>query len=133
MSTLDFSKHTNTNCVAEDWCDELVNDIAFPMVNVKQIWMMDGFSREERYNPYIQTLMHAMFIKFLVNHDYRARFITKREVGDSLCDLCGYVPCVWISERENVVAVNKNEHGHMITIVNKTQCKIAFHSIVCFM
>jgi hypothetical protein len=41
MFTLNFSKITTTNIVAEDWCGEVAYNIAFPMVNVKKVgWKM---------------------------------------------------------------------------------------------
>jgi hypothetical protein len=36
MYTLDFCKQTVTNLVLDDWRDELTNDIAFPMVDLKK-------------------------------------------------------------------------------------------------
>jgi hypothetical protein len=34
-----------------DWRDEVANDIAVPMVDIKKIRLEDGFSSEEKENP----------------------------------------------------------------------------------
>jgi hypothetical protein len=122
MFTLDFVRVTNS---AKDWRDEVTNDIAFPMVNIKQLKMEEGFSTTERYNPFMQSLMHKMVINVLANREHydekkMASWIKNIKGGDSHCDLCAQTPCVWVAQREAVIANDENEHGHTCTIVNKT-------------
>jgi hypothetical protein len=40
--------------------------------------------------------------------------------------LCGDYPCVWIIQREAVLANDENEHGHTYTIENKARHKVRY-------
>jgi hypothetical protein len=107
MFTLYYSKVTNANLVAKDWRDEVVNEIAFPMVDVKKIKLEECFSPNKKDNQFMKTLMHDMVIDALANQDKtfdKDSLIGSDKGGDSLCDLCGENPCVWVSECEVVIA-----------------------------
>jgi hypothetical protein len=115
MFTLDFCKVTNTNIVAKDWRDEVVDDIAFPMVDVKTIRLEEGFSPDEKDNPFMKKLMHDMVVDALVNlHKTKDNVsqIGSDNGGDSLCDLCGENPCIWVCQREVDIAIDENKHGY---------------------
>jgi hypothetical protein len=75
----------------------------------------------------MKNLMHDMVMHSLSKNQDRILVVasTEKDSGnDCLCDLCGEKPCVWVSERETVIANDEVEHGH--TIVNKTRRKIGF-------
>jgi hypothetical protein len=126
MFTLDYSKVTNTAIVAaEDWHDEVTYDIAFPMVNIGKIRLEEGFIPYEKDNPFMQKLMHDMVLNALSDrHKTNDKKVTSSigsdNGGDSLCDLCGENPCVWVCQREAVIAIDEDEHGPF-AIVNKTR------------
>jgi hypothetical protein len=65
MFTLDFTEILTTNLVAYSWRDELLYDIAFPMVDVKKIRLEDGFSSTEKEDPFMKELMHDMVVDAL--------------------------------------------------------------------
>jgi hypothetical protein len=131
MLTLDYSKVTNTAIVAaNDWHDEVTYDIAFPMVNIGKIKLEEGFSPYEKDNPFMQKLMHDMVLDALSDrHKANDKKVTSSiggdSGGDSLCDLCGENPCVWVCHREAVIAIDEDEHGPF-AIVNKTRHKVAY-------
>jgi hypothetical protein len=51
MFTLDFQKCRGTNLRSEDWRDEIENETAFPMVNVDQLELKNGYSSAEIESP----------------------------------------------------------------------------------
>jgi hypothetical protein len=129
--SLDFSKITNTNLVAEDWRVEVSNDIAFPLVDIKKITLQSGFSADEKENPFMQSLMHDMVVDALFKNDIKITQVgnfkkEKIEESDKCCDFCGDCPCVWIAQRQAVIANDYNENGHTFTVLNKTRRKIAY-------
>jgi hypothetical protein len=126
--SLDFSK---THLVPEDWRAEVGNDIAFPLVDIKRIRLESGFSADEKENPVMKSLMHDMVVDALEKYDQKKRDVkdirtTKTKSDDDCCYFCGYSPCVWIAQREAVIANDKNENGHTFTITNKSRRKIAY-------
>jgi hypothetical protein len=134
MFTLDFALVTSKKLVAEDWQDEVANDIAFPMVNIKRLTMEVGFSIVERDNPFMENLMNEAVVDILSNpenydkkkkedHDDK---MSAMMGNDRSCDLCGDYPCVWIVQRAVVVANDENEHGHTYNIENKTRRKVGY-------
>jgi hypothetical protein len=95
MFTLDYSKVTNTTIVAEDWHNEVANDIAFPMVDIQKIRLEEGFSPDEKDNPFMQKLMHDMVLDVLTNrHETKAKKASSIagsvNGGDSPCDYIGF-------------------------------------------
>jgi hypothetical protein len=77
----------------------------------------------------MEKLIHDTAVDALTNRHKtsdKVSWIGSDNGGDSMCALCGENPCVWVCQREAVIANNENEHGHTFTIVNKTRCKIAF-------
>jgi hypothetical protein len=70
MVTLDFARVTNSNLHTEDWRDEVVNGIVFPMVNIKNLKMEEGFSNAERCNPFMRSLMHKLVVDILANREH---------------------------------------------------------------
>jgi hypothetical protein len=129
MYTLDFTRQTVPNLVLDDWKDELTYDIAFPMVDLKKITLKQGFSSDEIDNPFMKNLMHDMVMHSLSKNQKKEMVVTSIEKdsgNDCLCDLCGENPCVWVTERETVIANDEIEHGHILAMVNKTRRKIAF-------
>jgi hypothetical protein len=67
--SLNFSKVTDTNLVAEHLRDKVSNDIAFPLVDIKKIRLESGFSADEKENPFMKSLMHDMVINALDKND----------------------------------------------------------------
>jgi hypothetical protein len=65
----DFVKVTGTNLVAEDWRDEVCNDIAFPLVDIKKLRLESGFSADKKENPFMKSLMHDMVVDALAKHE----------------------------------------------------------------
>jgi hypothetical protein len=131
MYTLNFGKLTVASLVLDDWRDELTYDIAFPCVDVTKINTKRGFSPDEIENPFMKELMHDMVMQSLAKHQENKKIVTTSGEEDSgsdcLCGFCGENPCVWVCQRENVIANDENEHGHAPTIIlNKTRRKIAF-------
>jgi hypothetical protein len=68
MYTLDVCKQTIAGLVLQGWQDKLVNDIAFPMVDIKKISLKDGFSTDKKENPFMKDLMHDMVIHSLTKN-----------------------------------------------------------------
>jgi hypothetical protein len=69
MFTLDFLKVSNSSLAAEDWHDEIENDIAFPMVDVKSVAMLEGFSPTEKDNAYMQALIYDEVMDALLKNE----------------------------------------------------------------
>jgi hypothetical protein len=128
--SLDFSKVTKKTLCAEAWQVEVNNDVAFPMIDLKKLQLETGFSRDEKENPVMQSLMHDMVLDSLAKNDGKKRKLesstVRKEESDKSCDYCGECPCVWVTEREAVVASDANENGHTFTIFNKTRRKMAY-------
>jgi hypothetical protein len=75
----------------------------------------------------MKNLMHDMVMHSLSKNQDKILVVasTEKDSGNGcLFDLCGKKPCVWVSERETVIAMDEVEHGH--AIVNKTRRKIGF-------
>jgi hypothetical protein len=128
MFTLDYTEILTPNLVAYSWRDELLYDIAFPMVDVKKVRLEDGFSSTEKENPFMKELMHDMVVDALTKSDNEKiqNSCVEEEKEPCLFCGCGESQCVWVSHRDAVIANDENEHGHTFAIVNKTRRKIAF-------
>jgi hypothetical protein len=156
LFTLDFSKLEKTNLItAEDWRNEVEHDISFPMVDVNKVKLEEGFSSTEKVNNYMRCLMHVEVVDALLNHQIREAAGELRE-GDGTenkkeeemreddvtenkteevppssnnktkCASCGELPCVWLSERGNVITTERMEHENMFGIENRSRRKLAF-------
>jgi hypothetical protein len=53
------------------------------------------------------------------------QLVAKECVGENECGFCGETPCMWLSERDTVMAIDKNEHGGTST-ANNTRRKVAY-------
>jgi hypothetical protein len=52
--------------------------------------------------------------------------VDESEIHCVECDLCGDVPCMWLAEREHVVANDEMLQGHKVTVENSTRRKFAY-------
>jgi hypothetical protein len=52
--------------------------------------------------------------------------VVDNEVACVNCDLCGDTPCVWLVEKDRVIANDMAENGTPVTVVNSTRRKLAF-------
>jgi hypothetical protein len=131
MFTLNFEKISPSILRPEDWRDEIANDIAFPTVNVDKIPLSEGYSSEEKENPYLAGIMYADILQLIVDDenrkaDDRLVVVVDDEVACVKCDFCGDTPCVWLVEKDRVIANDMAENGTPVTVVNSTRRKLAF-------
>jgi hypothetical protein len=137
MVSLDYALVTNGKVKCEILEDEIEYDIAFPMVNVKTVTMEDGFSPDQKENPTLGAIMLERVVRALNKfaNDDKDEAADDQELADRKrkaeevldpCEFCGEKPCVWITERDAVIANDENQHGHLLTVLNRTRRKIAF-------
>jgi hypothetical protein len=151
MFTLDYALVTNAKVKCETLQDELDYDIAFPMVNVRKLTMEDGCSSKQNQNPEASSIMHERIVDALKTFKKEGKELVSvvdgkelsrkklssidgKELADGKrkaeevvqCEVCGEMPCVWVTERDRVIANDKIVHGHLLTVENRTRRKIAF-------
>jgi hypothetical protein len=121
------------------------------MVNVRKLTMEDGCSSKQKQNPKASPIMHERVVDALKTFEKEGKeFVSSidgkelsskelssidgKELADGKrkaeevvqCKVCGEMTCVWVTERDRVVANNKIVHGHLLTVMNRTPRKIAF-------
>jgi hypothetical protein len=140
MCTLDNALVANAQVKCKTLQDELDHDIAFPMVNVRKLTMEDGCSSKQNQNPEASSIMHERIVDALKTFKKEGKELVKlssidgKELADGKrkaeevvqCEVCGEMPCVWVTERDRVIANDKIVHGHLLTVENRTRRKIAF-------
>ena len=112
MFTLDYTLVTHPNMKCEKLVDKLDNDIDFPMVDVRKLPMMDGYSLLQRDNEMLGSIMLEHIVSALLKFEEDKQsedgteFVNRKrkaEEEDIQCNVCGEKPCVWSSERDTVV------------------------------
>ena len=116
MFTLDYSRVTHPKIKCEKVEDELEYDIDFPTVNVGKLTMEDGYSSLQKENLNLGSIMHRRIVDALTrlkknesSEDGAELVVRKRKAEEDVpqCDACVEKPCVWISERDTVIAKTK--------------------------
>ena len=69
MYTLDYTLVTNPAVKCEKLEDELDNDIAFPMVDVRKLAMEDGYTSKQKENPKLASIMHGRIVDALTKFE----------------------------------------------------------------
>jgi hypothetical protein len=104
-------------------------------VNVEKIPLSEGYSSEEKENPYLAGIMYADILQLIVD-DENSRadgglvVVVDNEVACVECDFCGDTPCVWLVEKDRVIANGMAENGTPVTVINSTRRKLAFRYIM---
>jgi hypothetical protein len=138
MYTLDFDKVSPEKLQPEEWRDEIENNIAFPMVNMKKLVFVDGYSPDEEENPYMNDIMYdEVMVRHLVDYENKKVLVfqelqdvdasdNRKTLACIECHFCGDSPCVWLGERHNVVTNDQLEHANTFGIENKTRRRVAY-------
>jgi hypothetical protein len=78
----------------------------------------------------MKPLMHDVVLHALDKNDKNKRnvksLMTDKLESNKYCNFWGNCPCVWITERQVVIANDENANGHTFTIYNKTPRKITY-------
>ena len=139
MMTLDYTRVTHPKVKCETVEDELEYDIDFPMVDVRKLPMLDGYSSSQSDNVLLGSIMHRRIVgallKFEEDNNKKsqdgAEFVDRKRKAEEdviQCDVCGDSPCVWRAERDTIIARDEIEHGHQTctTVANSTRRKTAY-------
>jgi hypothetical protein len=140
---LTADKILDKNLIPDDWQDELDNEIPFPTVNIGRLVMKVGYSSEKIENDYFRDLMTEELLSELAvyeedfaesqaNSASAAPEVetSKDTADDTVCIFCDDSPCVWVAERDNVIALVATEHrADDPTVSNSTRRKTSFRYI----
>lgn len=131
MFTLDFEKIDPSILRPVEWREEIANDIPFPSVNIEKIPLTEGYCLAEKENPYLAGIFLEEVLRLIVENKKQKKkgelmVVVETHIACVECELCGDNPCVWLAERDRVVANDKVLHEHVFGVENKTRRKVAF-------
>jgi hypothetical protein len=137
LSTADL---VDKSIIPDEWHDELESDVAFPIVNIRSLKMSEGYSAEEKENEHMRVVMEEEILHFLANGEANKKGVVAEEedtdagTNDAgtdivVCEFCAETPCVWTTERENVIAVINADHGDDTSVSNSSRRKSSFRYI----
>jgi hypothetical protein len=108
--------------------EELENDIDFPMVNISKVTTIEGWSADEMDNPMISDILIKQVYGALSEYEKelaKGGVSSGNKTADLIqCESCGEVPCVWVRERETVIANDRTLHNAQVT--NNLRRKAAY-------
>jgi hypothetical protein len=140
MFVLSTAKLVDKTIIPDDWREELENDVAFPTVNIRTLVMKDGCSANEKENEHMRVIVEEEIIHFLAKRESVENVVAEEEEAgagtalddnkaDIVCEFCAETPCVWSTERENVMAAVAADHGDDTSVTNSARRKSGFRYI----
>jgi hypothetical protein len=130
MIKVEHALAMNPKAKRETLQDETDHDIAFPAVNARKLTMEEGCSPEKKDNPTLGAIMHDCVVRFLKRAAAKDEAADGQELADKKrkaeevlhqCEVCLEMPCVWITQRNTVIANNECEHGNLLMVTNSTR------------
>jgi hypothetical protein len=117
------------------WREELQNDISPPRLDLSTVELQDGYSAEASDNLQLKQIFERKIDDAIAvedeNEKESATASTSEndsEAGDEppcIYDDCGDTPCVWLSERDAIIEVDREAHAGTDT-PNRTRRRRAF-------
>jgi hypothetical protein len=96
------------------------------MVNLNKVSTIEGYSSDELVNPMMSSIMYESVVRELAMYEESGGRVPpgNKTVEATVCDFCGELPCVWLSERDAVLANDRVEHDD--SVINSKRRKTAY-------
>ena len=125
---IDFVQPQMLKLRVAKWRDEVENDMHFPMHNVDELVMKEGYSDEDHDNTYLANIMYGEIMRLIADNENEKREeeTNNKVLPSPVCDTCSAETCVWIENKEEVLEHDMGEHGHVFGVSNSTRRRIAY-------